>query len=102
MQHDKILKLDPVIHAPTRLAILSVLIGVESSTFAYLKEATNTTDGNLSTHLTRLETAGYITIEKTFVGKKPQTNCTITAVGRQAFENYLTQLEQIVKLQKGT
>ncbi|MBN2008318.1 transcriptional regulator [candidate division KSB1 bacterium] len=102
MQHDKILQLDAVIHAPSRLAILSILIGVESSTFAYLKEATGTTDGNLSTHLTKLESAGYITIEKMFVGKKPQTNCAITPAGRSAFENYLSQLEQIVKMQRGS
>jgi DNA-binding PadR family transcriptional regulator len=79
---------------------MSILIGVESSTFAYLKEATNTSDGNLSTHLTKLEAAGYIAIEKSFVGKKPQTTCAITKAGRTAFTNYLAQLEQIVKMQK--
>lgn len=100
MRHDKILQLDAVIHAPTRLAILSILIGVESSTFAYLKESTNTSDGNLSTHLTKLEAAGYITIEKSFVGKKPQTTCAVTGAGRVAFTNYLAQLEAILKMQK--
>jgi len=100
MDHDKIMELDPIIHAPTRLAILSMLIGVESATFAYLKGATNTTDGNLSTHLTKMEKANYITIEKKFVGKKPQTNCAITSEGRSAFMNYLTQMERIVQSQK--
>lgn len=100
MKHDKILSLDPIIHAPTRLAILSILINVESANFTFLKESTGTTDGNLSTHLTKLENSGYIRIEKRFVGKKPQTSCAITQKGRKAFEAYLDQLEQIVQRQK--
>ena len=100
MDHEKILQLDPIIHAPTRLAILSILITVESANFTFLKESTGTTDGNLSTHLTKLEEAGYISIEKSFKGKKPQTNCAITTMGRKAFEKYLDQLEQIVQMQK--
>ena len=100
MKHDKILNLDPIIHAPTRLAILSILITVENANFIFLKESTGTTDGNLSTHLTKLEESGYITIDKNFVGKKPQTTCAITKKGRTAFEKYLEQLEQIVQMQK--
>lgn len=100
MNHEKILQLDPVIHAPTRLAILSILVTVESANFSYLKESTGTTDGNLSTHLTKLEESGYIKIRKTFQGKKPQTICAITAKGRKAFQMYLEQLEQIVLMQR--
>jgi len=100
MDHDKILNLDPIIHAPTRLAILSILITVENANFSFLKESTGTTDGNLSTHLTKLETHGLITIEKTFKGKKPQTICAITGKGRKGFYTYLEQLEQIVRMQK--
>ncbi len=100
MKHEKILNLDPIIHAPTRLAILSILMTVENANFTFLKESTATTDGNLSTHLTKLEESGYITIEKNFVGKKPQTICAITKKGRAAFEKYLDQLEQIVQMQK--
>ena len=100
MSYKKILQLDPIIHAPTRLAILSILITVESANFTFLKESTGTTDGNLSTHLTKLEENGYIIIKKTFKGKKPQTNCTITKKGRVAYSNYLTQLERIVREQK--
>lgn len=95
-----ILQLDPLIHAPTRLAILSILGTVANANFTFLKEATETTDGNLSTHLTKLETAGYITQTKIFVDKKPQTLCAITDTGRQAFKSYLDQLEEIVKSQK--
>ncbi len=100
MSYKKILQLDPLIHAPTRLAILSILITVESANFTFLKESTGTTDGNLSTHLTKLEENGYIKIKKTFKGKKPQTNCAITKKGRAAYSDYLTQLERIVREQK--
>ncbi len=100
MSHEKILELDSMIHAPTRLAILSILITVENANFTFLKESTATTDGNLSTHLTKLEDSGYISIEKTFKGKKPQTICAITEKGRKAFETYIEQLEQIVQMQK--
>ena len=100
MNHEKILQLDPIIHAPTRLALLSILITVESANFTFLKQSTATTDGNLSTHLTKLETHGLITIEKMFKGKKPQTICAITEEGRMAFNKYLGQLEQIVRMQK--
>lgn len=100
MKHDEILNLDPIIHAPTRLAILSILISVENANFTFLKESTGTSDGNLSTHLTKLEESGYISIEKKFVGKKPQTTCAITKNGRVAFEKYLDQLERIVQIQR--
>lgn len=100
MNHEKILQLDQVIHAPTRLAVLSLLVTVENANFKFLKESTGATDGNLSTHLSKLEASGYISIEKKFVDKKPQTICAITEQGREAFLNYLDQLEQIVKMQK--
>ena len=100
MNHDKIMQLDPIIHAPTRLAIMSVLISVENANFKFLKDSIGTTDGNLSTHLTKLENTDYITIEKTYLGKKPLTICTITDQGRTAFNRYLDQLEQIVTMQK--
>lgn len=100
MSHEEILKLDPVIHAPNRLAILTILVNVERANFSYLKEATGTTDGNLNTHLTKLEVHKFIKIKKAFVGKKPQTTCMITEKGREALINYLNQMEQIVKNQK--
>ncbi len=101
MQSDQILNLDPVIHAPIRLAILSALIAVESAKFSFLKEATGASDGNLSTHLTKLETSGYIKISKSFESKKPQTSCSLTKKGREAFEKYIGQLEAIVRMGKG-
>jgi len=101
MNRQEILKLNALIHAPIRLAILSVLISVEHANFTFLKENIGATDGNLSTHLTKLEDAGYIHIKKKFVGKKPQTLCSITESGRNAFMDYLVQMEQIVQLKNG-
>jgi DNA-binding PadR family transcriptional regulator len=77
---------------------MSILVGVEEADFAYLKQATHASDGNLSTHLTRLETAGLVTIKKGFRGKKPRTTCSITAKGRISFREYLSRMEQIVGL----
>jgi DNA-binding MarR family transcriptional regulator len=89
-------ELDPLIHAPARLAVLTILVSVESAAFNYLKEAVGATDGNLSTHLSRLEAAGLIAVEKTYEGKKPSTRCSITPKGRKAFMKYLDQIELIV------
>ena len=84
---------DPMIHAPVRLAILSILVTVKEANFSYLKEAVNTTDGNLSVHISKLEDAGYIQVRKSFVDKKPRTTCMITETGRSAFEEYVHTLE---------
>ncbi len=100
MEQDNILKLDPLIHAPTRLAILSILITAAEANFKFLKETIGTTDGNLSSHLNKLEENKYIKIKKSFVGKRPNTVCTLTEKGRNAFTNYLLQMETIVKEQK--
>ncbi|MFQ6607040.1 MAG: winged helix-turn-helix domain-containing protein [Fidelibacterota bacterium] len=86
-------ELDPLIHAPIRLAILTILISVKEADFTYLKEAANTSDGNLSTHLTKLEEAGYIQIEKKFVAKKPKTTCMIATKGREAYLKYIESLK---------
>jgi len=93
MTADKFEPLDPVIHSQVRLAVISVLISVRHADFNYLKKATETTDGNLSTHLAKLEEAGYISIAKSFRGKKPLTMCTLTEKGREAFAGYLKALE---------
>jgi DNA-binding MarR family transcriptional regulator len=87
---------DRLIHEPARLMIVTILYSVEKADFLYLLRETGLTRGNLSTHLTRLEQAGYVLIEKTFRGKVPQTLCSLTPEGRTAFENYRNQLKQIV------
>lgn len=89
--------LDPLIHAPARLLIMAVLASVASADFLYLLRETELTKGNLSSHLARLEEAGYVGIEKRFVGKKPHTLCRITEAGRQAFSGYRASMQRIVE-----
>lgn len=96
MSNKIITQLDPTIHSPIRLAILSILISVEFADFSYLKKATDTTDGNLSTHLSKLEQKGLIRIKKSFQKKKPLTTCSLTQKGRNAFSDYLKNLEQVL------
>ncbi|MBC8491648.1 MAG: transcriptional regulator [Candidatus Marinimicrobia bacterium] len=86
--------LNQIIHAQVRLSILTLLISVKEADFVYLKESVGTTDGNLSVHLTKLEDTGYIKITKKFVSKKPKTICSISAKGRNAYQEYILALEQ--------
>ncbi len=88
--------IDKVIHEPGRLAIVASLAARGSMSFNDLKETLGMTDGNLSTHARTLEEAGYITVEKTFVGRKPRTTMTLTSSGRSAFRKYVDYLERIV------
>ena len=91
-------KLDPVLHSELRLAVVSLLAGVESADFTYIKEQTNATAGNLSVQIDKLSTAGYIEVEKKFEGKRPCTTCRITQKGVEAFDNYVETLKEYVKL----
>jgi DNA-binding MarR family transcriptional regulator len=88
--------LDRLIHEPARLMIVSLLYAVEKADFLYLLNETGLTKGNLSAHLSRLEEAGYVNIEKTYRGKLPLTLISLTSTGREAFETYRRQLEKIV------
>jgi DNA-binding transcriptional ArsR family regulator len=87
--------LDRLIHAPGRLAILTVLSSVEEADFVFLLRTTGLTKGNLSSHLTRLEEAGLVEIEKRFVRKKPNTNVALTALGRERTSRHWDQLERL-------
>ena len=89
--------LDPLLHSQLRLAVISTLVGVDSAEFTYLKEITESTAGNLSVQLTKLEEAGYITINKTFKSKRPLTTCKITKKGIEAFESYVDNLRNYIK-----
>src|ERR1041384_5894101 len=89
-------ELDPILHERGRLAIMSVLAAAPSLTFTELRDALEMTDGNLSVHLQKLEKAGFVTIDKQFVGRRPQTTCRLTTAGRDAFTKYLNHLEAIV------
>ena len=88
--------LDPLLHSQLRLAVMSLLIGVESAEFTFIREKTNSTAGNLSVQLDKLSEAGYISITKSFKGKKPLTTCAITKQGIKAFEDYVAALKQYI------
>lgn len=87
---------DRLIHEPARLMIVAILYAVESADFVYLQRETELTKGNLSSHLSKLESAEYVEIEKTYRGKIPLTVCRLTDQGRLAFENYRKQLQNFV------
>ncbi|MDA3955040.1 MAG: transcriptional regulator [Bacteroidales bacterium] len=91
-------KLDPLLHSELRLAIMSLLISVEKAEFTFIKEKTEATAGNLSVQVTKLENAEYINVEKGYKGKIPQTICAITKKGIEAFEKYVEDLKDYLKL----
>lgn len=88
--------IDPIIHAPARLRVMTYLYVVDSIDFVYLKRVTDLSWGNLSTHLTKLEEAGYVKISKTFQDKKPNTMIQLTEQGRQAFRAYKDEMQQVL------
>lgn len=90
--------LDPVLHSQVRLAVVSILIGVEEAEFSYLKEELNTTAGNLSFQITKLNEAGYIKVSKGFKNHYPLTSLKLTAKGRKAFEEYVKSIRNYLKL----
>jgi len=89
--------IDEVIHQRTRLAIMATLAGVEALEFGRLRDELGLTDGNLSTHAAALERAGYVAIDKDFVGRKPRTTLAMTARGRKALDRYVRSLERILE-----
>ncbi|MCB0495197.1 MAG: transcriptional regulator [Cyclobacteriaceae bacterium] len=86
-------KLDPLLHSELRLAVMSILLSVESAEFVFIKEKTGATAGNLSVQIDKLSQANYIEVTKSFKGKKPLTTCKITPVGIKAFEAYVNNLK---------
>ena len=88
--------LDRVIHEPARLLIVALLYGVKEADFLYLLRESDLTKGNLSSHLAKLEQAGYVEIEKTYRGKVPLTIARLTKAGRTAFENYRSSLSGLI------
>ena len=91
-----LVEIDRVIHEPARLLILAYLSVVESADFLFLMNQTNLTRGNLSSHLSRLETAGYVEIKKEFVDKIPRTLLRLTEQGRNAFHEYRQNMKQVL------
>jgi DNA-binding HxlR family transcriptional regulator len=88
--------LNPVIHGKLRLAVLSLLIGVEQADFTWLRQKTGSTDGNLGAQMLKLEEAGYVAMEKRFAGRKPQTLYRMTPTGREALATYVSALKHLL------
>ena len=88
-------EIDRLIHEPARLMIMAVLYVVESSDFTFLMRQTGLTWGNLSSHMSKLEAAGYIVVEKEFLDKKPHTMLRLTDDGREAFQDYRRWMQQM-------
>jgi len=88
---------DPLLHQSIRSKLVSLLIANDELPFKALKEALEVTDGNLSSHLSKLEKEKYIRIEKTFEGKRPKTIVKIAPTGRKAFEDYIEALKQFIE-----
>jgi len=94
----RVTELDRLIHEPARLLIVTILSSVESADFLFLQRETGLTKGNLSAHLSKLEDAGYVKIQKTFKGKLPLTICKLTAAGTKAITQYRQQLQSFMEM----
>ncbi len=88
--------LDDVIHSRIRLAVVAILASVDDAEFTYLRGKVGATDGNLSTHLSRLSDAGYVTVSKELVDGRPSSRYSLSAEGRVAFQNYLKRMENLL------
>jgi DNA-binding transcriptional ArsR family regulator len=95
-QIQAIAELDRVIHEPGRLVLVALLFAVDKLDFLYLQHETGMNKGTLSSHLSRLEEAGYVEVVKTFRGKVPQTLLRLTGPGRKAFEEYRRKLKKVM------
>lgn len=89
-------KLNPLLHSELRLAVMSILVGVDEADFIYIRKQSGATAGNLSVQLDKLSEAGYITVEKGFKGKKPCTTCRVTEAGISAFSEYVAALRDYI------
>ena len=86
-------ELDPVLHSQLRLAVMSLLMNVESADFTYIRDQTGATAGNLSVQITKLKEAGYIDVVKKFSKNYPQTLCMVTPAGREKFIEYVSAIK---------
>jgi len=89
-------RFDELIHAPTRLSLVSVLAATEWADFKFLRDTVGLSDSALSKQLTTLEEAGYVEIRKAFVGKRPRTSARLSPLGREAFASHVAALQEIV------
>jgi DNA-binding MarR family transcriptional regulator len=97
MDEFEIDKIDEVIHGRLRLGVMAYLSGAGAADFNELKTRLQATDGNLSVHLRKLEDAGYVAIDKRFVGRKPLTRISLTDPGRDAFQLYLAAIGKLIE-----
>ncbi len=91
-------RLDTVLNSPVRLAVVSILMNIKKADFNYLKEQTETTQGNLSHQIKKLKEADYIEVIKSFHNNYPKTECMLTAKGRKAFEEYVKNIKTYLNL----
>ncbi len=89
-------EIDRLVHEPARLAVMALLYVVDSADFTFIMNQTGLSWGNLSTHMSKLEEAGYIEVEKSFKGKRPNTNLRLTSTGRKAFVSYREKMKLIL------
>jgi len=92
--------LDQILNAPVRLAVVSILMKVEKADFVYLKDRTQTTQGNLSHQIKKLKEAGYVRVKKSFQNNYPKTELSLTPKGKDAFEKYVEQMKKFLHLEK--
>jgi len=90
-------EIDRLVHEPARLAVISLLYVVDSADFTFIMNQTGLTWGNLSAHISKLEEAGYLEVEKTFKGKRPNTTLKLTSQGRLAFRDYVKRMKRVFK-----
>jgi DNA-binding transcriptional ArsR family regulator len=89
-------EIDEVIHGRVRLSVMAYLSGAETASFADLLKRAQVSEGNLSVHLRKLEDAGYVEVEKRFVGRKPQTLCRLSDDGREAWIAYIAHMQKLI------
>ena len=98
MSEDLIIKqvigMDKIIHEPARIVLLAILTAADQVDFTFLLNETGLSQGNLSRHLTKLQTAGYVSIEKTFFRKRPRTLISMNEKGKSAFQDYLKTMKE--------
>ena len=89
-------EIDRLVHEPARLMLMAVLYVIDSADFTFLMNQTGMTWGNLSAHMSKLEEAGYLEVEKSFKGKRPNTMLRLTPQGRSAFQSYRLKMKQVL------
>ena len=91
-------ELDPLLHSPLRLAVMSILMNLEEADFVYIRRQTNSTAGNLSVQIDKLAAAGYIMVDRSIVHRRSRTTCRVTPQGRQAFERYVAAIKEYLNI----